>query len=85
MSGLESFQAELTLKLAEIDSLCHDWGYNAVPTLLLRHDDGPAKSILMGNDSLGKVVLTIAELGHVGKKSDQSTQEAILTLFKDRD
>lgn len=85
MSNLESFQAELTLKLSEIDAMCHDWGYKAVPTLLLRHQDGASKSILMGNDSLGKVVLTIAELGHVGKESSKSPSEAVLTLFKDRD
>jgi hypothetical protein len=82
MSGLESLQAELTLKLSEIDAICADYGYDATPTLLLRHSKGASSSILMGNDSLGKVVLTIAELGDTGKKSDQSPTEAILTLFK---
>jgi hypothetical protein len=85
MSNLQSFQAMLTLKLNEIDAICHDWGYNASPTLLLRHPDGVAKSILLSNDSLGKVVLCIAELGDTGRKSDQSPTEAILTLFKGDD
>lgn len=82
MSGLESLQAELTLKLSEIDSICESFGYDATPTLLLRHSKGASSSILMGNDSLGKVVLCIAELGDIGMKSDQSPTEAILTLCK---
>jgi hypothetical protein len=68
MSSLQSFQAMLTLKLNEIDAICHDWGYNASPTLLLRHPDGAAKSILLSNDSLIKVVLCIAELADTGPR-----------------
>lgn len=82
MSGLELLQAELTLKLGEIDAICAGYGYDVTPTLLLRHQKGASSSILMGNDSLDKVVLCIAELGNVGKTSDQSPEEAILTLLK---
>lgn len=82
MSGLESLQAELTIKMGEIDSVCQEYGYEAVPTLLLRHSKGASSSILISNDSLGQVVMCIAELGDTGTKSDQSPNEAILTLFK---
>lgn len=82
MSNIESLQAELILKLSEIDAICANYGYNATPTLLLRHPKGASSSILLGNDSLGKVVLCIAELGDIGKKSYESPHEAILTLFK---
>jgi hypothetical protein len=70
MSSLESLQAELTLKMSEIDAICSNYGYEVTPTLLLRHPKGASSSILLSNDSLGKVVLCIAELGEV------------LTLFK---
>lgn len=81
MSNLESMQAELTLKLSEIDAICADYGYAAIPTLLLRHEKGASSSILMGNDSLWKAVLCIAELGDVGNRSDQSPTEAALKLL----
>lgn len=84
MSSLEKFQAELILKLSEIDSICHDWGYKAVPTLLLRHEDGASSSILLGNDSLNDVVVCIAELGEVGRQSEQSPRDAVLSLLKQR-
>lgn len=82
MSGLESLQAELTLKMGEIDDICENYGYDAVPTLLLRHQKGASSSILMGNDSLSKVVLCIGELGDIGNNSDQSPAEAALMLLK---
>jgi len=81
MSGLQSLQAQLTLKLSEIDAICAEYGYDATPTLLLRHTKGASSSILISNDSLGKVALCIAELGDVGNKSDMSPTEAVLTLF----
>jgi hypothetical protein len=82
MSKLELLQSELTLKLSEIDAICEGYGYDAIPTLLLRHSKGASSSILLGNDSLEIVVLTIAELGDVGNESSQSPTEAALTLFK---
>lgn len=82
MTPLEQLQAELTMKLGEIDALCRKYRYEATPTLLLRHNSGPSQSILMGNDSLGKVVLCIAELGDTGNSSDMSPSEAVLKLFQ---
>lgn len=85
MSGLESLQAEITLKIDEIDRICQSYGYDAVPTLLLRHPKGASSSMLMGRDSLGQAVLCIAELGDVGRESSQSPSEAVLTLFRGTD
>lgn len=84
MSNLEQMQSDLTLKMSEIYAICENYGYKATPTLLLRHAKGASSSIMLGNDSLGKVVLCIAELGEVGNESSQSPAEAILTLFKGR-
>lgn len=79
--SLQDLQSELTLQLDEIVGICRRYGYEATPTLLLRHEDGANKSILMGNDSLGKAVLCIAELGQVGNESSMSPSEATLRLF----
>jgi hypothetical protein len=82
MSNLDSLQAELTLKMSEIDAICANYGYDVTPTLLLRHDKGASLSFLISNDSLSKVVLCIAELGEIGKQTHKTPHEAILTLFK---
>lgn len=67
MSKVESLQASLSVKLAEMEALCAEYGYEVTPTLLLRHDRGPSFSMLIGNDDLNKVVLCIAELGGIGE------------------
>ena len=79
---MTTLQEGLKLKLAEIDNLCRDHGYDATSTLLLRHEDGAGSSILIGNDSLGKVVFCIAELGDVRNQSDMSPSENVLRLFQ---
>jgi len=67
MDKVKSLHTELSAKLAEMEAICADYGYEVTPTLLLRHDRGPSFSILIGNDDLNKVVLCIAELGDIGE------------------
>ena len=76
MSQVKQLSTELSSKLAEMEAICADYGYNVTPTLLLRHDEGPSFSMLLGNDDLNKVVLCIAELGNIGEvvKDDEETE-----------
>lgn len=81
MDALSELQADLTILIDEIAQTCQRYRYDAVPTILLRHTDGTSKSILVSNDNLGQVVLTIAELGEIGNESSMSPHEAVLKLF----
>lgn len=76
MSQVKQLSAELSSKLAEMEAICKEYGYKVTPTLLLRHDEGPSFSMLLGNDDLNKVVLCIAELGGIGEvvKDDEETE-----------
>lgn len=67
MSSLKSLGAQLSEKLAEMEVICETFGYEVIPTLLLRHERGPSFSLVLGNDDLNKVVLCIAELGGIGE------------------
>lgn len=76
MSVLEELHARLSEKLADIQSICAEYKYEVVPTLLLRHDRGPSHSLLIGNDDLNTAILCIAELGGVGEVvEDDSSNE----------
>lgn len=67
MSAVKSLGAQLSEKLAEMEVICAEFGYEVTPTLLLRHERGPSHSLVLGNDDLNKVVLCIAELGDIGE------------------
>lgn len=67
MGKVEDLHAQLSEKLAEMETIIAEYGYEVTPTLLLRHDKGPSFSMLISNDDLNKVVLCIAELGDVGE------------------
>jgi len=75
MSQVKQLSAELSGKLAEIDSLCASYGYEVSRTLLLRHSAGPSKSLLVSNDDLNKVILCIAELGGIGEVVEDEEKE----------
>lgn len=79
--ALRNLQAEITMKLGEIEDICRTSGYEVTPTLLLRHEDGADSSLLFGNDSLGKAVLCISELGEIGIESSMSPRDATLKLL----
>lgn len=67
MNIARQMQTQLSQKLNEIEAIVEEYGYKVTPTLLLRHDQGPDFSILIGNDDLNKVVLCIAEMGNIGE------------------
>lgn len=67
MGKVEELHARLSEKLAEMEEIVSEYGYEVTPTLLLRHDRGPSVSMLISNDDLNKVVLCIAELGGIGE------------------
>lgn len=75
MTALKSLGAQLSEKLAEMEVICAEYGYEVTPTLLLRHDRGPSFSLVLGNDDLNKVVLCIAELGGIGEVVEDETVE----------
>ncbi len=75
MSNVESLQAELSEKLNEMEEICAEYGYEVTPTLLLRHNAGPRKSMLVSNDDLNKVVLCIAELGNIGEVVEDESEK----------
>ena len=82
MKPLLQMQSELTLLMLKAVEICERHGYVITPTLLLRHEDGASKSLLLSNDSLGKVVLCIAELDQTGSKGDgMEPIEAVVRLF----
>lgn len=54
MSAVKSLAAQLSEKLAEMEVICAEFGYEVTPTLLLRHDRGPSFSLIIGNDDLNK-------------------------------
>jgi len=62
MSQVKQLGAELSSKLAEMEAICKEHGYEVTPTLLLRHNNGPTFSMLLSNDDLNKVVLCIEPL-----------------------
>jgi len=76
MSQVKQLGAELSSKIAEMEAICKEHGYEVTPTLLLRHNNGPTFSMLLSNDDLNKVVLCIAELGNIGEvvKDDEETE-----------
>lgn len=78
MTPLASLQSELVLKLDEIQSLCREYSYAAVPTLILRHEDGAKASLMVGVDSPSVVVLLVAELGETGNLSEMSVRDAAI-------
>lgn len=78
MTLLKSFQSELVLKLDEIQSLCREYNYSAVPTLILRHEDGAKSSLMLGADPPSVVVLLVAELGATGNLFEMSVREAAI-------
>ena len=67
MSQVKQLGTELSSKIAEMEAICKEHGYEVTPTLLLRHNNGPTFSMLLSNDDLNKVVLCIAELGGIGE------------------
>jgi hypothetical protein len=83
MSPLETLQAKLSIVMGEIDDICAEHNYDVMPTLILRHTDGPSKSLFMSNDSIGNIVSCITELENDGVLSDQSPHEAVLKLLAD--
>jgi hypothetical protein len=78
---LEEMQSELANKLGEIEAICKSYGYSATPTLVLRHEEGAECSLLLSNDSLGSVVMCIAELGETGLDSWSSVPDSALKVF----
>ncbi len=52
MSAIKSLGAQLSEKLAEMEVICAEFGYEVTPTLLLRHERGPSFSLVLGNDDL---------------------------------
>jgi len=75
MSDVKSLQAELSEKLKEMEAICADYGYEVTPTLLLRHKQGPSKSMLISNDDLNTVILCIAEIGNIGEVVEDEKTE----------
>jgi len=67
MGKVEELHAQLCEKLAEMEAIIAEYGYEVIPTLLLRHERGPSFSMLISNDDLNKAVLCIAELGGIGE------------------
>ena len=76
MSDVKSLQAELSEKLKEMEKICAEYGYEVTPTLLLRHKQGPSKSMLISNDDLNTVILCIAEIGNIGEVVEDENAEA---------
>lgn len=67
MSKSEELYRQLSEKLAEMELIFAKFDYEVMPTLLLRHEAGPASSILISNDDPSKVVLCIAEIADIGE------------------
>lgn len=80
---LKQLQAELTLKLDEIAVTCEQYGYDALPTLVLRHPKGSSSSLLISNDDLGSVMLCVAELADIGNESKLGVFDALLMAMSD--
>ena len=80
-SVLQQLQAELAIKMSEIDDICARYEYQITPTLLLRHADGADSSILIGNDSLSEVVLCIGRLANESNRYELSPHEAVIALI----
>ncbi len=75
MSQVKQLGAELSSKIAEMEAICKEHGYEVTPTLLLRHEKGPDFSMLVSNDDLNKVVLCIAEKGNIGEVVKDEEEE----------
>lgn len=75
MSDVVSLKNALSSKLAEMEAICEEYGYQVTPTLLLRHKEGPAYSMLISNDDLNTVILCIAEIGNIGKVVEDKPTE----------
>jgi hypothetical protein len=81
---LEQLQADLTIIMNDLTRVCERYHFDAIPTILLRHQTGAQSSVLMSNDSAGKIVMCIAELEEIGNESSMSPHEAaMLKIFTD--
>lgn len=76
MSKAQELHTRMSEKLTEIEAICAEFKYPVIPTLLLRHPQGPDLSIVLSNDDLGIVVLCIAELGDIGEVVEDEREES---------
>jgi len=81
--SLEAMQSELTLQMDELTDIARRYGFDAVPTVVMRHKDGANKSVLMTNDAPEDVIGCIAELAQIGVESSQTGYEAALKLISE--
>lgn len=82
MGKVEELHARLSEKLAEMEEIVSEYGYEVTPTLLLRHDRGPSHSMLISNDDLNKVVLCIAELGGIGEVVQDEPEQRPMNRYE---
>ncbi len=75
MSDVVSLKNALSAKIAEMEAICAEYGYQVTPTLLLRHNEGPEYSMLISNDDLNTVILCIAEIGNIGEVVEDEKTE----------
>lgn len=68
------FRGDLDDALAHVESICRRYGYQAKPTLVLRHHDGNQYSAMFGNDSPQEVIDCIQYLRSDGT-TDPMTSE----------
>ncbi len=74
MSQLRSLQAELVLLMKKIETACENHGYEAIPTLLLRHEKGANSSILISRDKPSEAARIITELESTDEQSMDTGQ-----------
>lgn len=80
--GLKDLQAELTLKMDQLTDICRRHGFDATPTVLLRHRDGWRSSVLLSNDKPDEIADCVRALAS-GDESNMSPHEAAVHTVLD--
>ena len=76
--ALRSLQAELTLKMDELSSICRNYNFDATPAILLIHRKGYESSLLLSNAHSDDIVACVTGLAGDGNESEMSVSSAAI-------
>ena len=62
MKDIEVMQRELIVLLQHVKQVCESFSYEVMPTLILRHEEGVDRSMLLSQDDGAKISACVKEL-----------------------
>lgn len=83
MTGSQQLQAELTVLMGQLVEICKNHRYDVTPTIVLRHEEGWTKSVVVSNDSLEEVAKILLKASRDFNQSSMSPWEGRMRLLLD--